>query len=416
MAIKQLTLRNLLSFGPDAPPIDLLPLNVLIGPNGSGKSNILAALSLLQAAPGKLAAPTRGVGGGVSEWVWKGAAERTAMLEVVLDYRLNLLPLRHHIAFGDVNARFELRDEFIEEAQKRDPRKDQPYFYYKYNGGSPLINAEKPKGEQSEPEDDQDAFADNGDKKYGLKRLPPVQVRTDESILSQRKDPELYPALAHLAAFYESIKIYNDWGFGRACPLRATQAADLPGEQLAEDYSNFALFLNHLDNDTQAGPALRQSLKDVYQGVEDFGLRLESGAAQITLREKYVDRQVTFPAMRLSDGTLRYMCLVALLVDPQPPELLCIEEPELGLHPDLIPKIADLLVEASKRTQVIVTTHSDSWVDALSEHPEYVVVVEKHNGSTVTRRLENNEPLQSWLEKYRLGEVWASGEIGGNRY
>lgn len=185
---------------------------------------------------------------------------------------------------------------------------------------------------------------------------------------------------------------------------------------MAEDYSNFALFLNHLDNDTQAGPALRRSLKDVYQGVVDFGLRLESGAAQITLREKHVDRQVTFPATRLSDGTLRYMCLVALLVDPQPPKLLCIEEPELGLHPDLIPKIADLLVEASKRTQIIVTTHSDILVDAMTEHPEYVVVVEKHNGSTVARRLENNERLQSWLEKYRLGEVWASGEIGGNRY
>ncbi len=110
------------------------------------------------------------------------------------------------------------------------------------------------------------------------------------------------------------------------------------------------------------------------------------------------------------------MCLVALLVDPQPPKLLCIEEPELGLHPDLIPKIADLLVEASKRTQIIVTTHSDILVDAMTEHPEYVVVVEKHNGSTVARRLENNERLQSWLEKYRLGEVWASGEIGGNRY
>ncbi len=189
MAIKRLTLRNLLSFGPEADPIHLLPLNVLIGPNGSGKSNILAALSLLQAAPGKLAVPTRGVGGGVSEWVWKGATGQIAELEVVLDYRYNRLPLRHRIAFGETSARFELRDEFIEDERPRDPQKNQPYFYYKYHGGSPLINVEKPNIAQSEIEDDQDEFRDNGDEKYGLKRLPPDQVRTDESIISQRKIP-----------------------------------------------------------------------------------------------------------------------------------------------------------------------------------------------------------------------------------
>ena len=109
------------------------------------------------------------------------------------------------------------------------------------------------------------------------------------------------------------------------------------------------------------------------------------------------------------------MCLLAILCDPSPPPLVCIEEPELGLHPDILPKLADLLVEASERTQIVVTTHSDILVDALTEQPEAILVCEKHDGQTTMRRLDG-ETLAHWLETYRLGELWTSGEIGGTRW
>jgi predicted ATPase len=112
---------------------------------------------------------------------------------------------------------------------------------------------------------------------------------------------------------------------------------------------------------------------------------------------------------------VRYLCLLALLCDPSPPPLIGIEEPELGLHPDLLPKVADLLVEASQRTQIVVTTHSDILVDALTDRPETVVVVEKHKGRTTMRRL-GDQDLGGWLEKYRLGQLWTRGEIGGTRW
>ena len=111
----------------------------------------------------------------------------------------------------------------------------------------------------------------------------------------------------------------------------------------------------------------------------------------------------------------RYLCLLAILCDPDPPPLICIEEPELGLHPDVLPKLADHMLEASKRTQLIVTTHSDVLVDAMSEHPEAVVVCEKHHGSTKMTRL-SADALKVWLEKYRLGELWIRGELGGTRW
>jgi predicted ATPase len=107
--------------------------------------------------------------------------------------------------------------------------------------------------------------------------------------------------------------------------------------------------------------------------------------------------------------------LLAVLCDPSPPPLVCIEEPELGLHPDIIPKVADLLIDASERTQLIVTTHSDILVDAMTEQPDAVLICEKHNGQTKIRRL-NSEKLQEWLNEYRLGELWISGELGGTRW
>ena len=107
--------------------------------------------------------------------------------------------------------------------------------------------------------------------------------------------------------------------------------------------------------------------------------------------------------------------VLAILNDPEPPPLICIEEPELVLHPDLIPKLADQLVTASERTQIIVTTHSDILVDAMTERPESVVVCEKHDGRTVMRRLIPDE-LTAWLEKYRLGQLWTKGILGGNRW
>jgi predicted ATPase len=112
---------------------------------------------------------------------------------------------------------------------------------------------------------------------------------------------------------------------------------------------------------------------------------------------------------------LRYLALLAILCDPNPPPLVCIEEPDLGLHPDVLPTLADLLREASERCQLIVTTHSSTLVDAMTSTPEAVIVCEKGEDGSVFRRLDR-EQLKPWLEKYRLGALWTRGDIGGNRW
>ena len=109
------------------------------------------------------------------------------------------------------------------------------------------------------------------------------------------------------------------------------------------------------------------------------------------------------------------MVLVTLLLDPNPPPLICLEEPELGMHPDLIRNIANLLKDAATRTQLIVTTHSELLVNAFSSDPETIVVCEKEDGATTLNRLDSAR-LDEWLEQYGLGDLWLRGEIGGVRW
>ncbi len=181
---------------------------------------------------------------------------------------------------------------------------------------------------------------------------------------------------------------------------------------MLEDGSNLGLILNDLQNRRETKRALLEKLRVVYEGIEDVTTKVQGGTIQIFFHEEGLDKPI--PASRLSDGTLHYLCLLTILLHPDPPPLICIEEPEIGLHPDIIPKIAELLIDASRRTQLIVTTHSETLVSALSEVPEAVVVCERDDRGTQLRRLDP-ENLKEWLDRYRLGELWAMGEIGGNR-
>lgn len=385
MLIHSLMPASLLSFGTEAEPIALRPLNVVIGPNGSGKSNLIEAVGLLQAAPRELAAPVS-EGGGVQAWLFQGM-KGTASLEAVIEYPGGAVPLRYRLAFTERGQRFALAEERLEEARPR-PGNDETTTYFGRDDGHLVIDVQ---GEQ--------------------RRLRPEDVHPELSILAQRKDPDQYPELTWLGEAFRQIRIYREWSFGRRSVVRTAQRTDLPNDFLAEDTHNLGLVLNRLRRDPEVKEKLLAQLRVLYDGIEDFDVSVEGGTVQVFLQEG----RFTVPATRLSDGTLRYLCLLTVLCHPKPPPLLVIEEPELGLHPDVLPSLVRLLVEASERAQLIVTTHSDILVDALTETPEAVLVCEKQGESTVMRRLDREE-LDEWLEKYSLGELWTRGDLGGTRW
>jgi predicted ATPase len=389
--IQRIELNNLLSFGTNDNGLDLLSLNVLIGPNASGKSNFIEAIALMRAAPRDYREVVRR-GGGVREWLWKGAPEECGHMAWVVANPVGLQPLRHALAFQAVGQKFSLMLESVQCSQNSDCQESSDIFY-RYAQGRPIIRAPGRSGKID-------------------RLLDPVSLDLDRSILAQRRDPDSYPELAGLASGYERIRIYREWTFGRKAIFREPQRADLPNDVLEEDFSNLGLFLNRLKTrHPAAARAILEGLSDLYDGLTEFNVLIEGGTVQVF----FTEGEFVIPATRLSDGTLRYLCLLAILCDPNPPLLICIEEPELGLHPDVLPKLADHLLAASRRTQLIVTTHSDVLVDAMSEQPESVVVCEKHHGATAMTRLAADD-LQVWLQKYRLGELWIRGELGGTRW
>jgi len=385
--ISELSPRGFLSFPPNADPIKLSALNVLIGPNGSGKSNLIESISLIRSSAKSIEDFLR-KSGGVREWIWKGDGNQVASVGAVMANPSGTQNLRHVIDFTADKQIFRLQDERIENEHPYGNDID-PYFYYHYQNGNPVINTKT--------------------ERRALKR---ETIDLDVSILSQRQDPDQYPEITYLASQYRLIRTYREWSFGRTSSIRDPQRADLRSDRLEEDFSNFGLFLNFLRRKSSVKHSIQTALKELYEGITDFDISLEGGTVQVLLEEQ---RDFTISATRLSDGTLRYLCLIAILLDPTPPPLLCIEEPELGLHPDIIPKIADLLIEASERTQIVVTTHSDILVDALTKQPESVLVCEKHEGGTHVNRLDSIQ-LKKWLESYRLGQLWTMGELGGTRW
>ncbi|MCI0681520.1 MAG: AAA family ATPase [Gemmataceae bacterium] len=382
--VQSIALGNFLSFGPEMPRLPLGNLNVLVGPNGSGKSNLLEAISLLRSAPNDLR-PVILRGGGIGEWIWKGKPHECATLEAIFADRGAHSP-RHVLSFRAEQQNFRLDNEQIEKQQSGNGTSN---FYYRYRQGRPVIGV--PKGKQ--------------------RKLRPGTVQPDVSILAQLRDPERYPEITLLANRYERVRLYREWTFGRSAIFREPQKADMRSDRLEEDFSNLGLFLNRLRRHSKAKAALLNGLRDLYDGLTDFDISIEGGTVQVF----FTEGDFTIPATRLSDGSLRYLCLLAILCDPEPPPLIGLEEPELGLHPDLLPKVADLLVAAAERTQLIVTTHSDILVDALTEYPEFLVICEKREGRTELRRPETKE-LKPWLEKYRLGQLWTRGQLGGMRW
>lgn len=391
-----LRLDALLSFAPGSDAVILTPLNVLIGPNASGKSNLIEAVELLHATPTALAKAIRD-GGGAQEWLWKGAnGNSIASVEALIRGVHPIPDLRYRLSFTASGQRTEVTDEVIENVQKSRPNEPDVFFYYRFQAGNPAINMREITGGVT-----------GGQRTE--RRLERQSLVPDESVLSQRKDPDLYPELTWVGQQFGRIQSFREWRFGRFFELRQPQPADLPSDSLLPDSSNLGLVLSEIEH-SGASQDFNRFLHRFLPRYQRFSTRLQGGSVQLYLHEEGLRSPV--PATRLSDGTIRFMALLALLLSSNPPPLICIEEPELGLHPDAVALLAEVLADAAARTQLIVATHSDALVSALTEQANSVLVCE-YRGGTVLRRVEADR-LRYWLDKYRLGEIWRIGEIGGN--
>lgn len=391
--VRQVRLDGFLSFAPGTDPIELRSLNVLIGPNGSGKSNLLDAFWLLaQLARGDAFQVALRTGGGASEWLWRGGSASSIEVQLAgeqdrrFDYRVKWAPL------GTGGSQASILDESFVELATPNGRE---MTYFRTAGTKVEMSTQY--------------IGPSGPAPYQTESIDRHFFKDSASILSQRGTPDSYPDNFWLGERFAGLSEFRDWTFGRNAPPRGAQRTDMPTDGLLAGGSNLAMVLQEL---THRGGIddLNARLRKFLPRAERLTTRIVGGAILPYLQEEGVRDPI--PATRLSDGTLRFIALLVTLLSDPPPPLVCIDEPELGLHPDALSLVAELIIEASERTQLIVATHSDALLSSLVDHEESVLVCE-HVGGTQVRRLKAAD-LGDWLEDHRLGELWRDGHVGGN--
>jgi predicted ATPase len=357
--------------------VDLLPLDILIGENTSGKSNLIEAISLLQAAPTDL----RGAilpGGGIRFWLWLGDKVPSPIGRLACR-------VRYGSAASHVNYRLEITEDasglvIVSESLSND---DATRTYFERHGQS--VTFDNQKGE----------------------------VAQTDSVLTRFKNPIDPTPTTKLGRQFEQVRIYREFLTGPRAQTRHGIASSVPKDYPSDGGDNLALILLEMDF-FGLHERIRMYLNRFCERFDDVRVRLEGQVARAWLKEQGLLEPL--PSVRLSDGTLKFLCLLAVLLHPDPPPLVCIEEPEQGLHPDAIQIVAQALVEASERMQLIVTTHSEALVDAFTDRPECVLVFDRDLDNGTRCRRFTRVQLHEWLERYTLGELWRKGEIGGNRW
>lgn len=209
----------------------------------------------------------------------------------------------------------------------------------------------------------------------------------------------------------QSWRVYHFHDTSRSAKVKGT--CDLEdNKKLSADAGNLAAFLYFLKKRHRLNyDHIVDAVRMVAPFFEDFALepsRLNPDKIRLEWKEK--GSMGYFNASSLSDGTLRFMCLATLLLQPKLPSTILLDEPELGLHPSAITLLAELLRGASTRTQVIASTQSVTLVNQFE--PQDVIVVEREGRESVFRHLEEAQ-MKEWLDDYGLGDLWEKNLLGG---
>jgi predicted ATPase len=346
--------------------LDLRPLNVLIGPNGAGKSNLVSVFEMVRQIEARRLQTYVAQMGGANSLLHYGR-HTTESIEIGLalgggeagsGYRCVLVPTAQDgLAFA------------TEEVWEADL----------FRNGSPYVE-------------------------------PLGRGHLETRLHNYTVDP-LPSATPYVLRTMQSWRVYHFHDTSESSKMRATGDLD-DNAFFRDDASNLAAYLYLLrEQEPDSYERIVATIQMVAPFFYDFALRPNPlNPRKIRLEWRDRGSEDYFDAHSLSDGTLRFICLVILLLMPYPPDTILIDEPELGLHPYAIAVLAGLLRSAATRTQIIVSTQSVTLLNQLE--PEDVIVVDRENGASRFHRLDQSE-LDVWLEGYSLGELWEKNLLGG---
>ncbi len=373
---------------------ELKPLNVLIGPNGCGKTNFIDFFKFLREAANDDMNEAYLRRGGGSAFVFKGKHEPSATLlgeDESLKAGLNFHPLWAG-NLPDIKGMYSLSLWPFPASLLPNQEK-----FEGISGDKITLSVQTELGLMLNPEARSLEISAKS-----VVRVPPLPLQKEREVFSW---------------IGETIRNWASYDPIDTGPGSAVRNPDLArsGINLRADGSNLTSVLHNMQSLSEGEEAyqrIEEVLQQVFPGFKRLSFPAEGGEGRLLLSWKEAPFEKDgFSITFLSDGTIRFLCLLAIFLCPAPPPLILIEEPELGLHPDMLLYLAALAQEASDRTQIIMTTHSPELVSALEL--EDVVVVEKVDGTTEMRRLSDRPTLAAWLKDFSLGELWQMGEIGG---
>jgi predicted ATPase len=360
--------------------LEMRNLTVMIGANGVGKTSLLDVFSLLAAsAKGQL---LERIGGGLEGILTRNKADHLAILlemnvpnHVPLKYKLNLIPIR--------GSSYEISEETLTQQNRSDAQGPQK-FIDSYRQNVKYFNVESTRLEA--PNWEHDPF---------------------ETSLSQV--PKMYQQSENLRKQLASCTFYGALDVSDRSPVRLPQEmrpAKLPGAN-GEDLISCLYDLRETDPDRFE--MVEDTLAAAFPDFEKLSFPpIAAGRLSMTWKDKNFSKPIY--VHELSEGTLRFLWLVTLLQSRELTALTLIDEPEVSLHPELLRLLADLMREASKRTQLIVATHSDRLIRFLK--PEEVLICDADEGMTTVTWADKLD-LEKWLVEYSLDEIWAMNVMRG---
>jgi len=359
--------------------IPLSNLNVVTGPNGSGKSNLYRALRLLaQAAQGTVTG-TLAREGGLDSALWAGPESFSRGMrkgEVPVQGTLRREPVNLRLGFmgEDFGYAIDLglprpRDG---SAFNQDPEIKRECIWagvvlrpasLLVDRHGPLVRARGEKGEWFELDRNMAPF---------------------DSMLTRAADPERTPEVLKLREQIRSWRFYDHLRTDADAPSRQAQVGTYT-PVLDDDGRDLAAALQTIREIGDPG-TLAEAISDAFPGAE-LAIDFDRGRFELALRQHGLLRPLS--AAELSDGMLRYLLLIAIMLTPRPPELMVFNEPETSLHPDLLPALARLIAKAAARSQVWVVSHSPGLVASLKKQRGCnSLVLKKELGET---RLEDDD-------------------------
>jgi predicted ATPase len=362
----------------------LRPLNVLIGGNGVGKSSFLDVVGLMAAsAEGVLQATVTDLGGMTSLLTADGKTNAMTMaLQMEQD---GAAPLDYQIEMSGEMTGYVISSEAM--TQQRGPNGVNPFRYIDAAGPRVRYRYQEAVG-----------FVE-----------PDWDYKSQETALSQV--PKIYREAESFRRLLADVsEIYHALDVSARAPVRTPQTVS-PAQTPGPDGSDLASCLFTIrETAHERFDAIEAALRAAFPAFERLDFPpVAAGRVSMTWRERGFARP--FYASELSEGTLRFLWLTTLLQIPGLPKVTLIDEPEVSLHPEMLRLLADLMREASERTQLIVATHSDRFVRFLD--PKELIVCDLDEQGGMTTQWADELDLKAWLEDYTLDQLWSQGVLGG---